>query len=136
MSDKEKIEMKTQQWQTSDKAEYKDFLHIRESRDKLNVPEGVNAKIYKGVTIGLCVLHGGRVETQAGVILDKCIINAGELCLFTGTKVNHLLAHKGCTLIVRSGVILPDFKQTGMISSCYYPGTRVNSPYKKISRTR
>ena len=128
--------MEIRQGQTSDTPKDKDFLHIRESCDKLNVPEGVNVKLYKGVTIGLCILHGGRVETQAGVILDKCIINAGELCLFTGTKVNHLLAHEGCTLFVRSGVSLPDFKQTGLISACFYPGTRMNSPYKKIARTR
>ena len=136
MPDKERIEMETQQGQAQAKPEYKDFLHIRESKDRLVAPEGVNIKLYKGVTIKTCILHGGRVETQAGVTLDKCIINAGELCLFTGTKVNHLLAHKGCTLFVRSGVTLPDFKQTGPILACFYPGTRMNSPYKKTARTR
>lgn len=135
MSDKDKIEMEVQQGQTPAEPKYKDYMHIRKSQEKLSVPDGVYAKIYKGVTIKHCSIYG-YVETQAGATIDWCIINAGELCLFTGSEAKHVLAKEGCKLTVRSGVTLKDFKQTGPIISCFYPGTKVVSPYKKIARTR
>lgn len=136
MSDKDKIEMNTQQGQTPPERQYKDYMHIRNSMEMLCVPEGVYVQIYKGVRLDQCILHGGFVEAHAGAVIDKCIINSGELCLFTGSQVNHVLAKEGCKLTVRSGVTLKDFKQTGPIISCFYPGTKVVSPYKKIARTR
>lgn len=136
MSDKDKIEMNTQQGQTPRERQYKDYMHIRNSMEMLCVPKGVYAQIYKGVRLDQCILHGGFVEVHAGAVIDKCIINSGELCLFTGSEANHVLAKEGSKLTVRSGVRLKDFRQTGPITVCLYPGVRVDAPYKKIARTR
>ena len=106
------------------------FLHIREDRDKLCIPEGVQAKVYSGVTVRNCYIFGGYLETQSGATIRSCIINAGEACFFTGTKIGHLLAKEGCTLTLRTGVKVKVYKQTGPITFSMYPGNRLESPLK------
>ena len=133
MTDKNNITArvsKTQLDQTKQQAAQKEgFLNINQSQDKLTVVKEQRVCIHKGAVIANCYMFGGYMEAHAGAVINNLIINAGEVCLFTGSETGKLLAKAGCTLTLRSGAKVNAYRQTGPITFSMYPGNRLNAPF-------
>lgn len=106
------------------------FWHIKETTSTLNVPIGVNVKIYEGVAVDACYIFGGYVEVAKGAKLKNCIINSGELCVCGGANIGTVLAKHSSVITLRTGAKLKRLRQTGTVGMNLYPGTTVESPFK------
>lgn len=104
------------------------FLNINKSRERLTVGKEQKVCIHKGAVIDNCYMFGGYLEAHSGAEIKNLIINAGEACLFTGSKTGKLLAKEGCKLTIRSQASPKYFRQTGPITFSMYPGNRLNAP--------
>ena len=120
----------TQLDQTQQLPEQKEgFLNINRSQEKLNVGRNDKVCIHKGAVIDNCYVFGGYLEAHSGAVIKNMIINAGEVCLFTGSRTYKLLAKEGCTLTIRSQAAPKYFRQTGPINLSIYPGNKLNVPF-------
>lgn len=120
----------TQLDQTQPLPEQKEgFLNINNSQEKLRVLSGQKVCIHKGAVIDNCYMFGGYMEAHSGAVIKNLIINAGEACLFTGSRTIKLLAKEGCTLTIRSQAAPKFYRQTGPITLSVYPGNKLNVPF-------